>query len=156
MNQAVTLEDLKSARDSYAEMIAKFEAQAKFENAFPMTIDRPALKAGEVWIGTVIKPDGTAEHSILLPGDREADTWQNQMDWAKAQGGDLPNRIEQAMLFDRFKDEFQKEWYWSSTQHAVNSVYAWMQYFYDGSQDDDRKSGKYRARAVRRVIASVL
>lgn len=156
MNQAVTLEDLKSARDTFAGMIATFEAQAKAESAFPLTIERPELKTGETWIGTIVKPDGTAEHSILLPGDNAAATWQEQMDWAKEQGGDLPNRIEQAMLVDRFKDEFKKEYYWSNTQHAGNSVYAWVQLFGNGGQGNLRKSSKFRARAVRRISASVL
>lgn len=156
MNQAVTLEDLKAAHANVADMIAKFEAQAKAESAFPLTIERPQLNAGEIWIGTIINPDGTADHSVLLPGDNDAATWQEQMDWAKEQGGDLPNRIEQAMLFDRFKDEFQGTWYWSSTQLADYSDYAWLQCFSNGAQYYYRKSGQDRARAVRRVSASVL
>ena len=152
MNQAVTLEDLKAAHANVADMIAKFEAQAKAESAFPLNIEHPQLKAGETWIGTIVKPDGTAVHSILLPGDNDAATWQEQMNWAKEKGGDLPNRVEQAMLFDRFKDEFQKECYWSNTQPANYSDYAWMQNFNYGYQLNNLKSYEYRARAVRRLV----
>ncbi len=49
------------------------------------------------------------------------------------------------------KEAFEDEWYWSSTQHAADSVYAWFQTFYDGSQDSDGKSAELRARAVRRL-----
>ena len=46
---------------------------------------------------------------------------------------------------------FYKVWYWSSTQHAALSDYAWVQYFGNGGQDFDPKSSNHRARAVRRI-----
>ena len=46
---------------------------------------------------------------------------------------------------------FDKVWYWSSTQHAADSVCVWMQGFGDGSQDYYLKSFNDRARAVRRI-----
>ena len=50
------------------------------------------------------------------------------------------------------KHAFDAAWYWSSTQHAAHSVYAWMQRFGYGGQVSDRKSYDYRARAVRRSV----
>lgn len=47
-------------------------------------------------------------------------------------------------------EAFAEEWYWSSTQHASASGYAWGQTFDDGLQDDDFTSNELRARAVRR------
>ena len=46
---------------------------------------------------------------------------------------------------------FDAAWYWSSTQHAATSGYAWLQDFGYGGQGDDHESVGYRARAVRRI-----
>lgn len=47
---------------------------------------------------------------------------------------------------------FETEGYWTSTQHAAYSDYAWYQGFDDGSQSDNgTTSTKLRARAVRSV-----
>ena len=47
-------------------------------------------------------------------------------------------------------EAFDLAWYWSSTQHASDSDYAWCQDFGYGDQDDSHESSKFRARAVRR------
>ena len=46
---------------------------------------------------------------------------------------------------------FDEALYWSSTQHASDSAYAWIQGFGGGGQCGVRKSFYYRARAVRRL-----
>lgn len=46
---------------------------------------------------------------------------------------------------------FDTVWYWSSTQHAATSDYAWYQYFSYGTQYDYYKDLELRARAVRRL-----
>jgi hypothetical protein len=84
---------------------------------------KPELKQGEIYIGAIINADGSGYHIVLLAGD-EKDTWQAGMDLAKEQGGDLPSRVEQAILFDKFKSEFQEDWYWSNTQHSAYAYYA--------------------------------
>jgi hypothetical protein len=48
-------------------------------------------------------------------------------------------------------EAFATTWYWSSTQHAATSGYAWYQSFNDGLQDISDTSLRLRARAVRRV-----
>jgi hypothetical protein len=48
-------------------------------------------------------------------------------------------------------EAFEDTYYWSSTQHAGYSDVAWLQYFYDGYQDNGHKSDQWRARAVRRL-----
>ena len=115
------------------------------------TIARPPLNPGEKYVGAIINADGTGNHIILLPGDQEDAKWQTQMDWAASIGGDLPNRVEQAMLFANMKDEFQEDWYWSNTTHATDSGYAWLQFFVNGDQGYWGKASLNRARAVRRV-----
>ena len=48
-------------------------------------------------------------------------------------------------------EAFDEDWYWSSTQHAEVSRYAWSQSFLNGSQGDWHQDDKLMARAVRRV-----
>jgi len=93
-----------------------------------------------------------ADHVILLPGDHEEANWKDQMEWAKRIGGDLPSRIEQAMLWANHRNQFKKDWYWSNETHHTESGWAWCQGFHHGCQDDLHDSYELRARAVRRLI----
>ena len=111
----------------------------------------PELKEGETYIGAIINADGNGNHIILLDGDVINVTWQQAMEWAKELGGDLPNRVEQALLFDQHKDKFEERSYWSNTQHASISYYTWCQNFGNGDHYYYSKVGGLRARAVRRV-----
>ena len=47
------------------------------------------------------------------------------------------------------EEAFEEASYWTSTQHAGYSYYAWFQDFDDGSQDYISKSSELRVRAVR-------
>ena len=114
-------------------------------------LSKPELNEGEIYCGAIINAHGSGHHFILLPDNKDEIEWQDAMDWAKEIGGDLPNRVEQAILFDQFKDLFKKEWYWSNTQHASDSAYAWFQNFYTGHQHYWTKTYQLRARAVRRL-----
>ena len=149
MNQ-LTLEAIKAEHAKVAEMIAAFEAQAKFESAFPVTVQAPKPNPGELWLGVVITGK-KMEHIYLLPGDNDIASWQEQMDWAKSIGGDLPNRVEQAMLYAHMKDKFKEAAYWSNEKHASGSAYAWYPYFGNGTQYCYDTRFKLRARAVRRL-----
>ena len=111
----------------------------------------PQLNEGEIYAGAIITPTGEGHHIIILPGDNDESTWDAAMEWAKSISGDLPDRVEQALFYKHLPDQFQKDWYWSNTQHAAYSACAWSQVFRYGSQDYDNKSAKRRARAVRRV-----
>ena len=107
---------------------------------------KPELKEGEVYVGRI-----NDYHVILWPGDNDDANWKAQMAWAKSIGGDLPSRIEQAMLWANHRDQFQKDWYWSNETHHAEPCWAWYQSFYDGHQDDYHKLDELRARAVRRL-----
>lgn len=112
----------------------------------------PPLNEGETYIGAIGDAQGAFYHVVLLPGDNDDAPWAEQMEWAKSIGGDLPNRIEQAMLWANHRDQFQKDWYWSNETHHQHDAYAWFQHFYDGHQGSTRKDdGSCRARAVRRL-----
>ena len=115
------------------------------------TITTPTLAEGETYVGAIVRADGTGHRIVLLPGDNNAASWQAQMEWAKSIGGNLPSRIEQALLFAYHHDAFKPTWYWSNEQHAAHSGYAWCQLFISGNQYYDNTNSKLRARAVRRV-----
>lgn len=108
------------------------------------------LNEGEKIAFSITLPDGKTIYTILLPGE-EKKNWKDAMEWAKSLGGDLPDRAEQALFFKYISEEFLPKWYWSNTQHASFSGYAWGQYFGHGDQDCYDKSYEGRARAVRRV-----
>ena len=114
-------------------------------------ISIPQLNDGEIYAGAIINPDGTGHHIILLDGDNDDANWDTQMAWAKSIGGDLPDRVEQSMLFAHLKNRFKEDWYWSNTQHAASADYAWCQNFGSGNQDNSYKDDTLRARAVRRL-----
>src|SRR5512140_2081720 len=99
----------------------------------------PAARPDERYFGSIIEPSGRVRHSFLLPGDTKKN-WNDGMAWAKDLGGDLP-------------EEFQKEAYWSNTQHAGDSHDAWFQSFNYGHQDCISKSAELRVRAVRREFS---
>lgn len=115
------------------------------------SITLPAVKKGEHYAGILLKDGKPAAHLVLLPGETTGATWDKAVAWVKKQGGDLPTRQEQALLYANLKSEFQPTWYWSCEQHADDSASAWFQGFDDGSQDDWHKCSEFRARAVRRV-----
>lgn len=87
---------------------------------------------------------------VLLPGD-DGLPWKYAIAWAEKQGGMLPSRIDQLVLFQNLKNEFLEALYWSGEQYALTDAFAWYQSFYDGSQGYGHKGYDYRARAVRRL-----
>jgi len=111
----------------------------------------PPLADGEIYIGAIGDQQGSVHHVILLPGDNDDASWQDQLAWAKSIGGDLPTRVEQAMLWASHRDQFQSDWYWSNELHHAVSGYAWSQTFTYGSQYLSYTSAQLRARAVRRL-----
>ena len=117
----------------------------------PSQIAKPPLNEGEIYIGLIGDANGEAYHLVLLPGDNDDATHQAQLEWAKSIGGDLPNRIEQAMLWANHRDQFQKDWYWSNESHNDGSAWAWCQDFSNGYQVSDNQDYELRARAVRRL-----
>ena len=119
--------------------------------ASAVKIALPQLKKGELYVGGTIDAGGKITHTILLPGDKADVNWKVALAWAKSVGGDLPNRIEQAMLWAHHAGKFQKRYYWSNEQCADASGYAWGQGFFSGVQSYWHEGRKGMARAVRRV-----
>ena len=112
------------------------------------------LKTSEIYSGLILGKDGEPDyHLVLLPAIPEKKlNWSDALAWARSVGGDLPTRSEQALLFANSKEHFESAWYWSNTQDARSTDYAWVQIFDDGGQDGFHKSYEGRSRAVRRLL----
>ncbi|WP_034302495.1 DUF1566 domain-containing protein [Herbaspirillum sp. RV1423] len=114
-------------------------------------IQIPPLAEGETYIGAIGNAAGELYHVVLLPDDNDRSGFEAQLEWAKSVGGDLPNRLEQAMLFAHHRDLFQKAAYWSNQRDEDDDGWAWCQLFHYGYQDLNRTDYALRARAVRRL-----
>ncbi|MDR3414189.1 MAG: hypothetical protein P4L87_25055 [Formivibrio sp.] len=113
---------------------------------------RPTLADGEHYAGIILGEDGAADyHLILLPESIEDIKWQAAKDWAAEQGGELPTRREQSLLYANLKKHFKPRWHWSCEEHPTEARYAFVQTFDGGGQNGDVKGYEYCARAVRRV-----
>jgi 3-mercaptopyruvate sulfurtransferase SseA len=119
--------------------------------------DQPAahpvdLQPGEHYAGVVLDEAGHVKHHLVLMAPRAEElTWQAATDWAKEQGGFLPTRQEQALLYANCKPHLKPVWHWSCETHKDDASFAWVCYFGDGYQGNDRKSYEGSAVAVRRV-----
>jgi hypothetical protein len=130
-----------------------------------MTLIAPRIGAlwpeqGGIYAGIVGGEKGQPDyHLIHAASEHEIfDTnWNDAIEAAKASingfsDWSLPDRREARLLSINSPDSFDKDdWYWTSTQHAGDSDYAWNQDFSHGGQDLIHKSCEARARAVRRV-----
>jgi hypothetical protein len=121
-------------------------------------IQIPPLNEGETYVGAIGDRNGDVYHLILLPGGKDDVSFADALEWAKSIGGDLPNRVESAMLFANARNQFERRAYWTNETFVDrddpdedDAKYAWSQHFYYGGQGYDRKRDELRARAVRRL-----
>ncbi|WP_186191013.1 DUF1566 domain-containing protein [Burkholderia gladioli] len=152
----ITLASIEAEHARISALIEQFKKQPA-----PPELRIPAvtipLAAGERLAGAILNDDGAIAHyTILLPGDADDVTWPGAKDWAAQQGGELPTRREQSLLFTNLRDEFESAWYWSAEAHESNSGWAWCQGFGLGTQYGTHQGYEFRARAVRRFIPSVI
>jgi hypothetical protein len=152
----ITLEDIEAEHSRIAALIEEFKAQPK-TTEYRVEAATIPLGIGERFGGPILNDDWTLSHYvILLPGDAEDLQWDEAKAWAAERGGELPTRREQSLLFANLKGEFEPAWYWSGEQHESNSGWAWAQNFSYGYQGYNGKHYRFRARAVRRFIPSVI
>lgn len=111
----------------------------------------PPLADGETYIGLIGNHQGEVYHLILLPGNSNPDCWEAQLEWAKSIGGDLPNRVEQIVLWELLGDKFKGAWYWINEPYNHDSHGAWHPDFSDSTRIYVLNNNEFRARAVRRV-----
>ena len=150
-NQQITLEAIEAKQAEVSKMIEAFKANAKSTRGIPQALIE--LKSGERYVGIVLDADGEpSHHLILLPGDAADLKWEDAKNWAAEQGGELPSRNEQSLLFANLKGQFQGAYYWSNQQYETESSWAWCQGFSTGRQDSTHEYDELRARAVRRLV----
>ena len=115
-------------------------------------MNTPTLDNGEIYVATIQIAGRAPYHLILLPyHSKDEMTHQDAAEWAVTVGGDLPNHLEQALLFTHQREQFDRDWYWSNSLHESRPAYAWYQYFGSGDQGYGHiHLYKLRARAVRR------
>mgnify|MGYP000565411135 FL=1 len=145
----ITLEQIEAKQTELTDLIAKFKTQPK-----PTQYGIPAivisLAPGERYAGLVLDDNGEpSHHLVLLPGEAEEVNWDEAKDWVIEQGGGLPTRQEQALLYANLKSEFKSAWYWSN--EANGDASAWYQNFNYGDQYYFHQLNELRARAVRRL-----
>lgn len=148
----ITIEAIKAEQTKIAAMIAAFETQSSetTEIHFPEVLIE--LKHGEHYAGLITSKDGEASyHLILLPDQVSEITWIDAKAWAKDQGGELPTRREQSLLYANLKEEFEERYYWSNEQSASYSDCAWFTYFGNGGRTYNGVTAELIARAVRRL-----
>lgn len=119
-------------------------------------IQIPPLAEGEIYLCGFVNANGDVTHTILLPTEHDPASWQDQMEWAKGLGADLPTRAELVVAYEQHREQFQAAAYWSNTQDddPEYSGWAWCQCFDDGGQYGYDEFSELRARAVRRVVIS--
>lgn len=118
----------------------------------PLDTVRQSLKEGESYAGIILGKNGAPDHHlVLLPGEAADAIWTAARDWAAAAGGELPSRRELALLFANLKEQFQREWYWSSEPSEERSQLVWGQNWSSGIQTKYGRQFHGHARAVRRV-----
>jgi hypothetical protein len=127
----------------------------------PETIATPALTFatlpplgapldGGIFCGLTTDKEGKHFAVALLPDKPDGGLpWKKAIAWAESVDGMLPTRPVAALLFANARDEFDKDWHWTSEQYSAG--YAWLQLFGHGYQDYDVKSYEGRARAVRLI-----
>jgi hypothetical protein len=109
------------------------------------------LDAG-VFLGLTTDKHGRHFAVALSPDKPDDDaelTWKKALAWADGAGGTLPTRPVSALLFANAKGQFDPTWYWTSEE--FDGSYAWSQYFNLCYQNNYRKDGTCRARAVRLI-----
>jgi len=113
-------------------------------------IQIPPLAEGETYLCGLVDANGDVEHAVIIGINNDGASWQKQLDWAKSLGGDVTNRVEQAVIRARRPDLVEEAAYWSNTEVEWDSSFAWYQDFSYGFQYFYLKSAALRAVAVRR------
>lgn len=136
------------------ERLEKFLGAAANKSVIRLTTDNLDLKARIAELEQKLDDSfdsDSAAHIRITELERQL-AESRDFAWAKCQGGELPTRREQSLLFANLQEHFKGTWYWSDQEHESNTDYAWYQYFYYSNKGITRKDHELRARAVRRVI----
>ena len=96
--------------------------------------------------------DGLANTLALVnsKNDHPAAHWARGLEIDGFKDFYVPSREELRLCFINCRDDFEADWYGTSTQFGSDN--AWYQYFGNGNQSIFHKDWKQRCHAVRRVI----
>lgn len=123
------------------------------------------LKDRSIYDGTDSDDDGVVNTGKINDSNHPAGQFCNGLQVGGFDDWYLPSRDELMMLWrnlgprrkntpELFREDaaeaFETEWYWSSTEYARNSLYAWMVNFGNGFQINYGKDTNCGVRAVRR------
>lgn len=138
----------RNANDALRTLEARVQA---IEERFEAQIIPTAwsIPTDAIHIGRTLE-DNEPANLFLLPGEFKG-TWGDARAWAEKQGGVLPSRIDMLVLWNRARDQFKQEAYWTGEEYARSAGYAWCQDFSYGNQGSYDKGTELRARAVRRL-----
>ena len=151
---AVTIELIQAKQTELATMIAQLLATPVQTTTIYVEEETFDLAPGEHYAGAVLDSNGQhMHHLVLMAAKPEGDlNWTAALEWAEAEGGALPTRQEQALLFANCKPHLQAGWHWSCEEHESDASYAWDCHFTYGNQNNyGLKSYEGGAVAVRRV-----
>lgn len=112
---------------------------------------RGLLQEGEHYAGLILGKDEPDYHLVLLADEAAGVSWPAACEWAHSRGGVLPTRRELALLFANLREDFGREWYWSSEPHETRAQLVWGQNFASGIQTIYGRPYRGHARAVRRI-----
>ena len=150
MQLAINGVDVKVSKAAIAQMLReRFTNNAPTAAASGLPAIGEAYQGG-IYVGLTIH-DNAPHALVLLSGEVESVNWKDALAFAEKQGGVLPSRFDQLVLFKNAKAQFKDAWYWSGEQSAPTAGYAWCQLFDTGTQTYYSKYNSLRARAVRRI-----
>ena len=100
--------------------------------------------------GILTLPNGTHVAVVLLAEKPDKQlNWADAKNWAESVDGELPARPAAALLFANAKEQFEKDWHWTSEPFGGSS--AWVQHFDYGGQYWNSVDYESCARAVRMI-----
>lgn len=110
---------------------------------------------GGIFAGITTRQDGAHCAVVLLPAKGKELNWKQAQAWAAKQGGELPTRQEQALLYANCKPHLEGTWHWSCETHEDDASSAWDCHFFNGYQYYDHKDTTLSAVAVRSIEIGV-
>lgn len=110
------------------------------------------LNEGEHYAGIPLGKNNEPDyHLILLPNKATDIGWREAKSWATEQGGELPTRREQLLLFANLRELLQLRWYWVTERYTKNHSNSWDQYLLVNPQGNLSNDYRGYACAVRRI-----
>jgi len=100
--------------------------------------------------GALSYNDGLANTVAMAEAGSSLGQWARELRIGGKDDWYLMSRLDALVCFGELPDQFERDWYWTSTQASWDAQSAWCQYFGTGSQTYDHKGASLRARAVRR------